>query len=164
MSVLTEYFITVDCLLSWFPVTNHAQLQQPKMRRYSFRKGNEEPDVIGSHTLIWSLGSDGPIGPGTGLDSNNLVGSFISVHVNDRQEFDVELSVQINNTPVTRTYVIRPDTTTPFMISTRASRREERVEIADTALVLQGVIISGHRFNAADLVTKLFSGLGRAGP
>ena len=164
MSFLTEYFITVDCLLSWFPVINSAQLKEPKMRRYSFRKGNEEPDVVGSQTLIRSLGSDGPIGSGTGLDSNNLVGSFISIHVNDRQEFELELSVQIHNPAVTRSYVIRPDTTTPFMISTRASPREENREIADTAVVLQGVIIAGHRFNAADLVTKMFSGLGRTGP
>ena len=127
------------------------------MRRYRFIHGNEDPDLSPPHQVIHSLGSDGLIGPDTGLDSTDSVGGFVMVEVNTGLEFVVEIEVVLGRARRKQRLIIRPDLTVPFLISERASPQEESSELADTAVALQGVITAGHRFSLSDLFGTVFN-------
>lgn len=143
MSIFTNYYIQVDCLLTWFPVKNNAALNGPKIRMDTFKYYADDPPFAAGNKAGRFHGQ-GLGGIDDGLDSRNLVRAITTTGVNGDQVFFMEFEAGLGSTIRKQQLIFQPNTITPFLINIRAAQGEDR-ELRDTALAFQGVVTAGPR-------------------
>ena len=143
MSIFTNYYIQVDCLLTWFPVKNNAALNGPKIRMDTFKYHADDPPFSAGNKAGRFVGQ-GLGGIDDGLDTRNLVRAITTTGVNEDQVFFMELEAGLGSTIRKQQLIFQPNTITPFLINIRAAQSEDR-ELSNTALAFQGVVTAGPR-------------------
>jgi hypothetical protein len=167
MSYFTNYTITTDCLLQFFYIVRHKPMDPghgvpdpkefpPQLRVHSFNIDYDSLQPSSNEIQVSTVLESGDVTP---FEDPRFQASILFRRTDS--EF-VEAVVRINieqKGAKDRVFLIRPDTSVPFMVNVYGSDNEE--ETAQTALVLHGVFKGGHRNNLLDAVIDIFRGLGR---
>lgn len=140
MSTFTNYGIEVDCLITWFPVRDSADLKTPRIRSAKFV--HHADDFLPNTGVITTHGQGGG-GFEDELTSQHVFGQT-DFSVDADQVFLLALYLQIGRKRKTRRMAVPSNAITPFLLIVRSSDEDNR-EIAGTAVALQGVITAGRR-------------------
>jgi hypothetical protein len=156
MSIFTNYYIQVDCLLTWFPLRNSAALKGPRVRMDSFRyNADDQPFAIGNRNGRFH--GQGLGGSEDGLESRNLVRAITETGVDKDQVFFIDFEVGLGSSVRKQRLIFPSSTTTPFLFNLRAAQGEDQ-ELNDTAVAFQGVVTAGpRRSQLIYLVIRTFS-------
>ena len=143
MSLLTNYRIDIDCLLTWFPVRHGATLREPGIRMDTFSyAADDQPFASGNKAGRFHVQAPGR--QEDSLDSSNRVRAISETGVDADQVFYMEIEVGLGRTVRTRRVSFPSNSVTPFLINLRAAQGETP-ELNDTAVAFQGVVTAGRR-------------------
>lgn len=142
MSIFTNYYIQVECLLTWFPVRNSADLKEPKVRMHRstyhaddlpFSSGNQEIILIGEGNFY-----------DDSLVSSNLAYSNLIIGVDEHKVFFMDTYLELGRSTRKEHIIFKSNTITPFLF-TLLAMPEEDPELNNTAIALQGVVTASPR-------------------
>lgn len=143
---LVNYHLQIEWLLTLYPIKETIHLNKPMMTGgHAFM---ESKDFVHDQIQI----SERVFTSQLQLLNTNILAGFISVTVNQDTYYSIDLEVHSGTSKITRSFLVLPGTTIPFMVNSLVTGEEY---LTDAALVYQGVCNAGERINLLKTSTTM---------